>query len=83
MEAVGLFAAYMLVTNWATVFLLGLIHGHRGPDVPPRATSLVLPLVLVGLLVSAWPRIASPLLIPVPSFPFGRFATGSTLVDLA
>jgi peptidoglycan/LPS O-acetylase OafA/YrhL len=82
MEAVGLFAAYMLVTNWATVFLLGLICGHRAPEEPPRATHLVLPLVVVGLLVAAWPRIARPLLDPVPSFPFRRFTTGSILVDL-
>jgi peptidoglycan/LPS O-acetylase OafA/YrhL len=81
MEAVGPYAAYMLVTNWATVFLLGLIHGHRTPESPPRATHLVLPLVVVGLLV-VWPRIARPLLHPAPSFPFERFRTGSTLVDL-
>lgn len=57
MERVGLFTAYMLLTNWATVFLLGLIHGHRAPEAAPRATDLVLALVLVGLLVVAWPRI--------------------------
>jgi fucose 4-O-acetylase-like acetyltransferase len=82
MERVGLFAAYMFVTNWTTVFLLGLIHGHRAPEAPPRATDLVLPLVLVGLLVVAWPRIAWPLLDPRGSFPFTRFTMGSTLANL-
>jgi peptidoglycan/LPS O-acetylase OafA/YrhL len=82
MERVGLFAAYMLVTNWATVFLLGLISGRRAPEAPPRAADLVLPLVVVGLLVVAWPRIAWPLLGPRDSFPFMRFTTGSILADL-
>jgi peptidoglycan/LPS O-acetylase OafA/YrhL len=81
MERVGLFTAYMLVTNWMTVFLLGLIYGHRAPEGRPRPTGLVLPLTLVGLLVFAWPRIAWPSLDPKPSFPFMRFTTGSPLGD--
>jgi hypothetical protein len=82
MERVGLFTAYMLATNWATVFLLGLISGRRAPEALPRAADLALPLVVVGLLVVAWPRIAWPLLGPRDSFPFMRFTTGSTLADL-
>jgi peptidoglycan/LPS O-acetylase OafA/YrhL len=82
MHKVGLFTAYMLVTNWATVFLLGLIQGHRGPGAPPRAAGLILSIVLVGLLGTAWPRIALPLLDPVHSFPFAKFTTGSLLIDL-
>jgi hypothetical protein len=82
MERVGLFPAYMLVTNWATVFLLGLVYGHRAPEAPPRATDLVLPLSLVVLLIVGWPRFAWPLLGPRDSFPFMRFTTGSAVVDL-
>jgi fucose 4-O-acetylase-like acetyltransferase len=36
----------------------------------------------MGLLLAAWPKIAGPLLDPNHSFPFGRFALGSTLADL-
>jgi hypothetical protein len=82
MERVGLFTAYMLVTNWATVFLLGLIYGHRAPDAPPRATDLVLSMSVVVLLVVGWPRIAWMLLGPRQTFPFMRFTTGSALGDL-
>jgi peptidoglycan/LPS O-acetylase OafA/YrhL len=82
MERVGLFAAYMLLTNWATVLLLGMVYGHRAPEAPPRATDLILPVCLGGLLVAVWPRIAWPLLGPRDSFPFMRFTTGSALGDL-
>jgi peptidoglycan/LPS O-acetylase OafA/YrhL len=83
MERAGLFRAYMLVTNWATVLLMGMIAGHRDePEATPRASDLVPPLCVVGLLLSAWPRVAWTLLHPSTSFPFMRFETGSPLADL-
>lgn len=79
---VGPFPAYMLVTNWATVLLLGLVCGHRGPEAPTRATEVVLPLSLLGLLLLAWPSIAWSSLNPRLTFPFMTFRTGSALGDL-
>jgi hypothetical protein len=81
MEHVGLFMAYMLVTNWATVVLLGLIHGQRAAKASSRPTDLVLPFVVVALLVVGWPAIAWPWLDSNRTFPFGRFMAGSTLAD--
>jgi peptidoglycan/LPS O-acetylase OafA/YrhL len=82
MEWVGLYTSYMLITNWMLVFLLGLIHGHRPAESSRRAIDVALPLVVLGLLAFVWSPIAGGYLDEARSFPFHKFALGSTLVDL-
>lgn len=65
MERALVFPAYMLLTNWASVFLLGMIIGQRrsrsqGDYEENRKTAdVVLPLAVLGLLIVVWPVVAS------------------------
>lgn len=84
MEQGELFRAYMLVPNWATVFLLGFYRGQRS-DEPINAGSAggtIVAAALLVLLVLAWPPAARSLLAPERDFPFMRFTAGPDLLGL-
>jgi hypothetical protein len=98
MDTRGGFVAYMLLTNWATVFLLGTYFGQR----PLTPTPLPLrergrgkgaprpgrPAVLLGcvlglvLLLTVWPALWNGLIVE-PSFPFKLLGVGSWAANLA
>jgi peptidoglycan/LPS O-acetylase OafA/YrhL len=83
METRGLFVAYMLLTNWATTFLLGTYFGQRKEA--PRPGGWLLPLgcaLGLGLLVLGWPAAGNGL-VKERSFPFMRLGAGSGAADLA
>jgi hypothetical protein len=92
METRGLFVAYMVLPNWASVFLLGLYYGQQPeqarPDTPtgrrPEAfwTSALCYGCGLGLLVLAWPVFGNAWVVE-RSFPFMRFRVGSGLTDSA
>jgi peptidoglycan/LPS O-acetylase OafA/YrhL len=63
----GPYPAYMTVTSWIAVFLLGMLYGSRG-DAVGRSS----PLPYIVLLIAGgvtWAQIASSM-APVPTFPF-------------
>ena len=83
MEYAGLFRAYMLLPNWATVFLLGLYQGQQANSPERRAArSMIVPAALLAFLVLVWPPMARSLLAPERDFPFMRFSVGPDLVGL-
>jgi hypothetical protein len=82
MDQVGLYTAYMLLTNWATVVLLGIASGQHAPVERRRAYDWTPALGALILLVLLWPAIARSELDPLGSFPFMRFAMKPALVAL-
>jgi hypothetical protein len=82
MDTAGLYVAYMLVPNWATVFLLGCWHQQRRQ--PPASAAWPLPVLIV--LVIGWFFAAKS--IPFTgTFPFMRWQgleglTGALVVSL-
>lgn len=73
MERAGNFVAYMNVSNWLTVFLLGSYHGQRGRT-PGSDTAWWRAGLPLAALVIAWSALIGPV-IAVDSFPFMRLAT--------
>lgn len=75
-EEVGPFVAYMLVSNWLLVFLLGLGAGQRDASIP-AATPASGVVLLTLLLWIGW-----PLAMTLPdwqlSFPFMSLASGAS-----
>jgi hypothetical protein len=78
-EAAGLFVAYMALPNWATVFLLGLYFGQRHETARPA--DLAPCVLLLGLLLVAWPALGGSLW-PHHAFPFKRSPAGGRWVGL-
>jgi hypothetical protein len=84
----AVFLPYMALTNWATVFFLG-IYGGQLPDegreksggLLPWAVALVLWLVIWSWSLGALPTFAKPGLTG-PSFPFIRLKVGSPAASL-
>jgi hypothetical protein len=79
MHAFGLFVAYMLLTNWATVFLMGFFAGQDPESVRPGFRDLwILPVVVLTIAwTSAWATIDLR-----PTFPFMMPVAGSDWVDI-
>jgi fucose 4-O-acetylase-like acetyltransferase len=73
MERAGDFIAYMNVSNWLTVFLIGMLHGTRGELPWPRARWWQPALVLAGLL-AAWSTAVGDA-VTRHSFPLMRLGT--------
>jgi hypothetical protein len=76
----GLFVAYMLFSNWATVFLLGLYCGQRRNE--PSRAGLAPYLLGLCVLAVAWPLMVGGW-VGKDSFPFMRFEAGSSWAGLA
>jgi hypothetical protein len=71
-ESQRLFVAYMVLPNWASVFLLGLYYGQQPkPDRPPGRAAALNYLSAFGLLVVAWPALWESQ-VTERSFPFMR-----------
>jgi hypothetical protein len=84
MHSAGDFIAYMMITNWLTIFLAGLWIGQRGPKVRNEiGFALLLAMGMLGFLL-AWPQITSSLLGQVEdySFPFMRISMNGKLSTL-
>ncbi|MCI0683307.1 MAG: acyltransferase [Gemmataceae bacterium] len=79
-QAGGLYVAYMMFPNWATVFLLGVFHGQR--EHTPERDGPWLWTALLGVLAIAWPVLGG-LATRGDSFPFMVFDVGSTPLNLA
>jgi surface polysaccharide O-acyltransferase-like enzyme len=83
METAGRFIAYMLVSNWATVLVLGYRFGQRDPladerpaDEHPAWGSIALTVVALGFAAVGWWLIAGQ--FPIEhTFPFMRLQAGS------
>jgi hypothetical protein len=78
-----LMIAYMILPNWASVFLLGVYYGQQQAE--PRATGrgpFLGCLAALALLAATWHALVSPL-VGTRSFPFMRLAGGSEWADLA
>lgn len=78
-ETRGLFVAYMALSNWATVFLLGLYCGQRDEEAPGSG-----PARWIGglaLLVVAWRLVAGPW-VARDSFPFMDLSVGPRAIDV-
>jgi fucose 4-O-acetylase-like acetyltransferase len=75
----GPYVAYMLVTNWSTVFLLGIYCG-RGALQRSSASLLWYAAGLIAV-VSAWPLVGDR--IPIDrGFPFRTFVLGAGPLDI-
>ena len=78
-QSAGPYVAYMVITNWLTVFIAGLVIGAR----PPRPVTKYRPAYLVALgLFLAAVSLTVGATNPEPSFPFMQLGSGSTR-DLA
>jgi fucose 4-O-acetylase-like acetyltransferase len=87
METRGLYVAYVLLPNWATVFLLGLFYGQRQEETPPAGLALRLGCAIgLGLLVSVWPEFLNGWLkkesFDGEFFPFKRFQVDPAVAEL-
>ncbi|WP_045220301.1 acyltransferase family protein [Desulfonatronum thioautotrophicum] len=74
------YIAYMLLTNWITVFLAGMAAGQRWKEPPPRWTLAVGVTLLTGLFFIWSPAIQQFSLLP--GFPFGRVVAGGQASSL-
>jgi len=72
-ERAGAYIAYMLATNWASVFVLGTLYGQRSAGSEGKG-SLALPAVALAVVVVTWPLVLDPL-VTDRSFPFMTLAT--------
>jgi hypothetical protein len=85
MERAGTFVAYMNVSNWLTVFLLGFVHGQRSA-IPGRQSPWWRAGVSLAALVIAWSVLVGPTVV-VDSFPFMRLgvpgAAGAVATSVA
>jgi len=84
MHNAGDFVAYMLITNWLTVFLAGLWIGQNGAKVRNEiGSALLLAMGMLGLLL-VWPQFISVFFGEVEqySFPFMRISMDGTLSTL-
>lgn len=75
------FIAYMLLTNWATVFLLGFCIGQHLEPVIPGRRSLSLILLATLTLSLAWPVVWKACDLQ-PTFPFMRPGRGAGFTGL-
>lgn len=75
MREAGLFRAYMLLPNWATVLLMGLYFGQDDREPCPGRSGLLVGGAVLAVLLLVWPRAAWATLEPVRSFPFMRLLT--------
>ena len=82
-EHIGDWRAYMLVTNWITIFLAGMWIGQGfSLEKPPRWSVLMHCLILVGFAL-LWPQfIAQVSPTPRYTFPFMRLTVGGELGSL-
>lgn len=74
MSSAGDFVAYMMITNWLSIFLAGLWIGQRGVVVRDETgKALMIALCMLGLLF-IWPHFVSNFLgnVGTYSFPFMR-----------
>ncbi len=84
MNTAGDYIAYMMITNWLSIFLAGLWIGQRGASVRNEiGFALFLAMCMLGFLF-AWPHIATNLLGEVEyySFPFMRISMDGHLSTL-
>jgi len=79
---VGPYVSYMVLPNWATVFLLGVYCGQKREN-EADFSRMALPLVGLGALLVVWPVASWLWLRPSAQFPFMHFGLGSELADLA
>lgn len=81
-EAAGLMVAYMVLPNWAAVFLLGLSCGQGEKEGREEASPVGLARYLIGLglLIVTWPALVNPW-VAERSFPFMRLAAGPRLIS--
>ena len=77
--AAGRFVAYMALTNWCTVFLLGCWYGQRPQRTRSALHSSVTAFLALVLCVTIWSLIAARLPFD-DAFPFMRLAAPSPLV---
>lgn len=72
--------AYMIVPNWATVFLMGLHYGQQHDEESSRGGPAA---YLTGfvLLIVAWWSISNPF-VSERSFPFMRLTVGHPIADV-
>jgi hypothetical protein len=76
------YIAYMLLPNWATVFLVGIGFGQRLEDGSPRPQDRVWSVLGLAVMLTAWPFLAWRLLDPSAGFPFMIFRAGPRAVAL-
>jgi hypothetical protein len=70
------YIAYMVLPNWATVFLAGMYAAQRLDDEVSRPRELTWALAGLGVMVVAWPILVWRLFDPAPGFPFMTFHVG-------
>jgi fucose 4-O-acetylase-like acetyltransferase len=81
-QTVGLFVAYMALTNWATVFLMGIYCGQRSTEEAPPIGGAVRWLAGMVLLGISWNLLAGSQ-VSSRSFPFMSMAVGPRALSLA
>ena len=81
LEAGRYHIAYMLVSNWITIFLLGRWYGQNWPQAKASAKALPAYLVAVLALLLAWPRFAA-IFDPEVHFPWNFFQLDGGRVSL-
>jgi hypothetical protein len=77
-----MFIAYMVLPNWATVFLAGMSVAQHRDAGPSRPRELIGALAGLGAMVVVWPVLAWRLFSPAPGFPFMTFHAGSQAAAL-
>jgi hypothetical protein len=80
-EKLGHLVAYMALSNWATVFLLGMHFGQRREQEPRGG--LVAWLVALGALAVAWPLVGGLWAHDHAAFPFQLYGAESTHISVA
>jgi hypothetical protein len=86
-DTAGLYVAYMALSNWATVFLLGICYGQQRHEPEPR-TGLTAYLLALVVLIVAWPLIGSLWPRDLETYPFKVYVSetphaGTALTALA
>jgi hypothetical protein len=73
MEYVGDYVAYMLLTNWIGIFVLGMWAGQQAFVATPPKRSVALAWGVLAIAAVVWPMVAARLQLE-DTFPFRRFA---------
>ncbi len=77
-ETAGNYIAYMLASNWVSVFILGSLYGQRRE--PHEQRGRALPVVALAALAVGW-AVVMPRMLIETGFPFSRLTLGAPGLD--
>jgi peptidoglycan/LPS O-acetylase OafA/YrhL len=82
-NAAGTFIAYMLASNWVSVFLLGTLCGQdktSSAAAPLRSSRFVVPAIALAVMAVGWSLVVDHAVVK-RTFPFMKLAVGLPAVD--